>query len=668
MDTETGAPGPAVCKEGAFPLELKYPHLFAPLQIGTLYLKNRIFAAPTGMMSLTPQGHLTDDNMAYYARKAAGGAAVVTLGESIVDTATGRSHDRQVAMDDPHVLPTLSRTVDAINRGGAVANIELSHGGMYAGLSSIGGEHKEGKAYGPSALIMPTGEQVYEMSQEQIYQIIAAWGKAAAVAKRAGFGLVMVHAAHGWLFNQFLSPRFNRRRDEFGGSLENRARFLRLSLEEIRKQVGRSFPIELRLNGEDFTEDGMHLDDYKELAAMLEDKVDLFHISCGSHDGDGLFVRTHPSMFLPHGCNVYLAAEIKKVVKKPVACVGALDDPAQCEEIIASGQADVVELARGLIADPDFPKKAYAGRAEEITPCLRCFVCLGGNTERNHIRCTVNPVIGSELVHQCPPPRPERRKKVLVAGGGPGGMEAAITAAGRGHQVILCETANALGGAIRHAEFVDFKADLADFLSLMIRRTENSGAEIHLNTSVTRRMVLEEAPDVLVIAIGAEPFLPPIPGIDGPTVIQAPEAEEHPQRLGKRLVILGGGLVGCETAINLKNQGKQVTIVEMRDGLALEVNEFHRMALEQQLTGIPAYLNTSAVSVEPFGLRCRGPQGEHIDLEASQIICAAGLRPRRAETDLLVNLTPEYFVIGDCKSPRQITQAMWEAYYAMYQI
>ncbi|NCB62366.1 MAG: FAD-dependent oxidoreductase [Clostridia bacterium] len=647
--------------------ELKYPHLFAPIQIGNTYFKNRIFGAPTGMMSLTPQGHLTDDNMAYYGRKAAGGAAVVTLGESIVDTATGRSHDRQIAMDDAHILPTLSRTVDAINRGGAVANLELSHGGMYAGLASIGGEHMEskGKAYGPSDLVMPTGERVYEMPQEMIYHIIESWGKAAAVAKRAGFGLVMVHAGHGWLFNQFLSPKYNHRTDEFGGSLENRARFLSLALDRVRESVGRGFPIELRMNGDDFTEQGMHLDDYKELAVMLEDKVDLFHISCGSHDGEGLFIRTHPSMFLPHGCNVYLAAEIKKVVKKPVACVGALDDPEQCEEIIASGQADIVEIARGLIADPDFPKKAYAGKSEDVTPCLRCFVCLGGNTERNHIRCTVNPVIGHELFTQSLPAPAARRKKVLVAGGGPGGMEAAVTAAARGHQVILCEASDSLGGAVKHAGDVDFKSDLRAFLACMKRRTESCGAEIRLNTRVDRQLVLAEEPDVLVIAIGAEPFLPPIPGIRGPKVLEAPEAEAHPERLGNRIVVLGGGLVGCEVAINLKSRGKEVTIVEMRGGLAREVNDFHRMALEQQLTGIPAYLNTAAASVEPFGLVCTGPKGEHLELKADHIICAAGLRPRWAEVNELVNLTDEYFVVGDCKSPRQITQAMSEAYFAM---
>jgi 2,4-dienoyl-CoA reductase-like NADH-dependent reductase (Old Yellow Enzyme family)/thioredoxin reductase len=647
-----------------------FPNLFTPIKIGNLLLKNRIIAAPTGMMSLTPAGHLTDDNMAYYGLKAKGGAAVVTLGESIVEAATGRSHDRQVAMDDPHILPTLARTVKAINRHGAVANIELSHGGIYAGLSSIGGEKMEGKgaAYGPSAMTLQSGEQILEMPREMIFRIVDAWGRAAAMAKRAGFGMIMVHAGHGWLFNQFLSLEFNRRKDEFGGSLENRARFLMLALDSIRKNVGKGFPIELRMNGDDFTPEGVHLEEYKKLAAMLDDKIDLFHISCGSHEAPGLFVRTHPSMFLPRGCNVYLAAEIKKVVTKPVACVGALDDPAHCEKIISSGQADIVEIARGLIADPYFPQKAYLGKQDDITPCLRCFVCLGECVGNNTIRCTVNPVIGNELDEKHIAPPPEKRKRILIAGGGPAGMEAAITAAKRGHNVTLCEASDALGGNIKHAKFVDFKTDLKDFLECMKRRVNESGAEVRFNTPVTKELVLEENPDVLVIAVGSVPVIPRIPGLNDPRVLQAVEAEEHPEKLGKRIVVLGGGLVGCEAAINLKHLGKEVTIVEMRGGLAIEVNEFHQMALKQQLTGIGAYLGTSATAVTEAGLSCTGSNGENFIVPFDNIICAAGLKPRHDEVMNLVNLTPEYFIVGDCSTPRQITQAMSEAYFAMREI
>lgn len=234
-----------------------YPHLFTPIKIGGQLIKNRIFSAPTGLMSYTARGHLTTENMAYYELKAKGGCGVVTLGESIVHAATGQSHDRQICLDDPHVLPSLTNTARAITRYGAVANIELSHGGKYAGLASIGGHKKERRpAYGPSHDILPSGEEVLEMPQRLIYEILDAYGAAADVAKRAGFGMVMVHAGHGWLFNQFLSPLENRRKDEFGGSLENRARFLLMALDRVRQAVGPGFPIQIRMNGDDFTEGG----------------------------------------------------------------------------------------------------------------------------------------------------------------------------------------------------------------------------------------------------------------------------------------------------------------------------------------------------------------------------------------------------------------------------
>lgn len=646
---------------------LRYPNLFSPIRVGSLLLKNRIIAAPTSVQNLSPEGLLTQDNIAYYELKAKGGCAVVTLGESIVETATGKSHDRQILMQNPDVLANLAAVVKAITRHGAYANIELSHGGKYAGLASIGGENVEenSRAYGPSDEITPSGDHVYAMPEEMIYRIIEAWGDAAAMAKRAGFSMVMVHAAHGWLFNQFLSPASNRRKDDFGGSLENRVRFLSLSLDNIRKKTGPSSPIQLRMNGEDFIEGGIHLEEYKQIAMMLEDKVDLFNISCGSHDEGGLFVRTHPSMFLKHGCNVQFAASIKKVVKKPVSCVGAIDDPELAEKIIASGDADIVEMARGLIADPYFPQKSYADRREDITPCLRCFVCIGESVSTKTIACTVNPVIGNEFDEKIPAPLPKKRRRILVAGGGPGGMEAAITAAARGHEVILCEAAAKLGGRLEYARYVSFKQDLYLFEQRMEERLRRSGTELRLNTRVTPKLVKELGPDALVIAIGADPLIPPIPGIDGPNVFQAVEVEKMPERFGKKIIILGGGLVGCETAVSLRAKGKEVTVIEMRGMVAADVNPFHRMALYQELEKIDVRTNTIGKRIEKGGLFCAGPDGREQFLPADGIVCAAGLRARTAEVLPLVNLTPEYFIVGDCKAPRQVTQAMSEGYYAM---
>ena len=307
----------------------KYPHLFEPIRIGNIRLKNRIIAAPTSPSMITTEGHFTPEMIAYLEEKAKGGASVVTYGEAIVHSATGKSHNKQLQLDSFGVRQGLAQAVKAIHHAGAYANIQLSHGGMYGGLISVGGDQdRPDTAYGPSRLHMPDGE-VEEMSREMILEIIGSYKKAARLCRDCGFDMVQVHAAHGWLFSQFLSPMLNKRTDEFGGSLENRARFLLMALDAVREGVGAAFPIEIRISGDDLTENGLNLDECIKVARMVESKVDLYNVSCGNHEDPKLFCRTHPSAFFPRGVNVYLAAEMKKYVKKPVACVGSLNDPAQ---------------------------------------------------------------------------------------------------------------------------------------------------------------------------------------------------------------------------------------------------------------------------------------------------------------------------------------------------
>jgi 2,4-dienoyl-CoA reductase-like NADH-dependent reductase (Old Yellow Enzyme family)/thioredoxin reductase len=641
-----------------------YPHLFSPIRIGNIRLKNRIIAAPTSPSMITAEGHFTPEIIAYLEEKALGGAAVVTYGEGIVHSRTGKSHNKQLQLDSFGVKQGLTQAARAIHNAGAYANIQLSHGGKYGGLASVGGDQANCEtAYGPSHEITPNGE-VLEMPKELILEIVDSFGKAAKLSKDCGFDMVQVHAAHGWLFSQFLSPVQNKRTDEFGGSLENRARFLLMALDSIRSAVGPNFPVEIRLSGDDMTENGLCHEDCVKVAQLIEDKIDLFNISAANHEDPDMFCRTHPSAFYPHGVNVYLAAAIKKQVKKPVACVGSLNDPAQMEEIIASGQADIVELGRALLADPYLPQKAKKGKADEITPCLRCFECFGETTKCEHIRCTVNPLMGQQFWEKTPRKTPAQKKKILVVGGGPAGMEAAITAASRGHDVTLVEKTDKLGGNLIPAGKPYFKYDLKEFLDVLIKRIYESGVKTVLDMEVNEQYIKEFTPDVLFIAIGSSEIVPPIKGINGKNVIMAIEAEMHPEKIGKRVAIIGGGLVGAEAAVSFSHEGKECTLIEMKNEIAGEVNPFYRGGLLPEVTkAAKIYVNTKVKEIIPSGVVC-STADEEFTVEADSVVCAAGFRTPYDIVDRFCSLVPDYYILGDCKNVGQIYHAINTAYYA----
>lgn len=643
----------------------KYPNLFAPLKVGNLTLKNRIFSAPTSLFFITEEGYLTPPTIAFYERKAKGGAAVVTLGESIVHSATGKSMARQICLDDPGVLPPLALLANAVKRHGAVPNIELSHGGKYAGLASLNGGDTQGRtAYGPIHEFTPAGE-VQEMPEELLLEVIDSFGKGAAVAKKAGFQMVMLHAGHGWFFGQFLSPRTNTRTDRFGGSFENRARVLLMALDKVREAVGPGFPIEVRISGDEFTEGGITLDDSIRLAGLLADKCDILNVSCGLHEDLELFVRAHPNMFLEHGCNVYLAEAIKKSgCKMLVSTHGGLDDPQMMEDILASGKADIVEMGRGLLADPGFPDKAFAGREQDITPCMRCTSCISQSATNGSMLCVLNPAIGNEFNDDIAWSIPTTPKKVMVAGGGPAGMEAAITAAKRGHQVLLCEAGDRLGGMLNFAKHVDFKYDLYRFSRTLEYRLRASGAEVRMNTAVTPELVAEYAPDVLFIATGAETVTPRIPGVERGNVMHAAEVYGREQEIGENVVIIGGGLVGCETAAHLARQGKKVTLVEMIDELAVDTSLFNRVAVLAELRkGTRVETGMKAREITDEGLVCVDSAGVEKLFKADTVLYAVGFRSDNPAAEALRYSAAKVNFIGNANAPGKVTEAMRDAYY-----
>ena len=472
-------------------MEQKYPHLCSPITIGKTVFRNRMFSAPMGGTDITKDGCIGPRSLKFYELRAYGGAAAVTVSECMVHPSDG-SHAFRLDLSVPESLPSFAYTADAIKRHGAVPSLELSHSGQYAGTYLADKDKKASLAqWGPSAHIRPDGVEVKALDKAMIDEIVAAYGSTAANAKRAGFEMLMVHAGHGWLINQFLSPLFNHRTDEYGGSFENRVRFAREVLTAVRNAVGPWFPIELRMSGDEFVEGGYHLDEGVKIAQALEDLVDIIHVSAGTYQGT--FGITHPSWFEEHGRNVYLAAEIKKHVKKPVATIGGLSDPAMMEEIIASGKADIVEMARQLLADNQLPNKVMSNRDDEIVHCIRCFTCMAERPATFTRRCTCNPLIGREtegLGELQPSPHP---KKVLVVGGGPGGLYAAYTAARRGHKVTLCEATDKTGGLLIGEAAIPFKYDMYLLGETYRHLAEKEGVEIRLNTRVDRAYVEREA-------------------------------------------------------------------------------------------------------------------------------------------------------------------------------
>ncbi len=639
---------------------LKYPHLFEPIVLGGTVFRNRVFSSPQGFYNVGPDCYPNDACAAFFARKAEGGVASVCIGDCIVDGKTGTHYPFLMRIDDQNSLPGFAEYASQVSRRGAVASVELSHAGIYAQAVAQRGD----PVYGPVEMEGQYGH-VLEMPESEIERIIGCYARAAAFAKGAGCGMVTIHGGHGWMLAQFMSRTLNTRKDKWGGeSIDNRMRFSVEVCKAIRKACGKNFPIEFRMSGSECYEGGYDIDEGIEFAKRLDGVVDLIHVSAGHHQQMDAMVVTHPSMFCEDGCNAKYAREIKKHVKTPVATVGAFTDPAMMEEVIASGGADVVEFARQTLADPDFMLKARTGREDEINRCMRCMSCFASTGAGRHFHCAINPETGHELEYRAMPPVKEK-KTVLVAGGGVGGMEAALTAARRGHKVILCEKGPKLGGVLLCEDKVPFKTHLKEYLERQAMLCERAGVEIRLNTTVTPEYAIAQKADVLIAALGARPVKPPVEGIDGPGVFAAEEVYVNPTKAGKRVVVLGAGLVGIEIAIFLADMGRQVTLVEIMDRPNLENAAMHAMAVmkEMRLKNIPMRLRTKATKIRPDGVEIEGPEGKGF-LEADTVIYAAGMRAQRDAAIALSQCAPEFIMLGDCQTPKNIIAATQPAHTA----
>lgn len=648
-------------------MKRKFPHLSSLITIGRVTFRNRMFSAPMGGTDITNDGCIGPKSTAFYELRGKGGAAAVTVSECMVHPKTDGSHAYHLDTTILNSLAAATYTADAIHRHGAVPSLELSHSGMYAGtyMTDKTKQH-EMHQWGACDTVRADGVKVKALSEEMIREIVEAYGQTAALAKRAGFGMIMIHGGHGWLLNQFLSPYFNKRTDKYGGSLENRCRLAKEVLQSVREAVGPGFPIEFRMSGSELFEGGYDLEEGVRIAQKLESYIDLLHVSAGTYQRG--FGDTHPSMFKDHGCNVYLAAEIKKHVSIPVATIGALNDPKQMEEIIASGKADVVYMARALLADPFLPRKIMENRDDEIVKCLRCFTCMAERAATSTRRCTVNPLIGREIEGNEVRPAVVK-KKVLVAGGGPGGLYAAYTAARRGHQVILCEKEAELGGILKSEQALPFKHEMYELTGTYEKFARNAGVEIHLNIEVTPELAEKENADALIVAVGSTPLVPPIPGLDGENVVIVNDYYKQKEKVTDKVVVFGGGLAGCECAIHLGMEGKEVHLVEMRNELAPDANVRHRPLLLKEIDKyVTVHTGCRGMEVTKEGIICETEEKEQILVPGTSVICALGQHSRTDIVDTLRDCAPYVAVIGDAGKVSTITNAVYEGYHAALDI
>lgn len=639
----------------------QYPNLFKPLRVKGVVFRNRIFAAPNMLCYANWDGSPSAHMIGYFGEKAKGGCAMVTMGDTTVDEVNGQGIPRHIKLIPEHIN-TLAEMAYAIKKNGAVASFELNHPGRTA-------RNPDGRpAWGPDGFVREDGTTVLEMDEDMIAHTVQCYANAASVLKRAGWDMCILHGAHGWLLGQFLSPATNHRTDRFGGSLENRARFPIMVIEAVRKAVGPEFLIDYRISGDELQENGLTIDECVAFVKMVEDKIDMVHISTGLDTAIHQAIVTHPNSYLPNGCNVKYAEAVKKSgVKIPVTTVGGINTPEMAEEILASGKADAVAMCRALIADPYWPTKVKQGRLNEIRQCLRCTNCLGEMGATDQFRCDVNPFTGHEVLFQDVKPLAAKAKNVWIAGGGPGGMTAAITAAERGHKVTLFEMGDKLGGALNYTDKDRiFKRDLNLYKEKLVARVGELPIDVRLNTKVTPELVQEGKPDALLVAIGAEPFFPPIPGLTPDVVTTGFDCYLEPEKVGHKVVCIGGGLVGAELAVYLADRGHDVTVVEMTGTIAAEGNRHHGTAVREKLEElkVKCLVNTRCVSVTPGQIEVESADGVRSVLAGDSIVLSAGYRAKRNEVDTLIGITDEFAVIGDCKRAFRVRGAAHDGVFA----
>lgn len=635
-------------------MSAKYKHLMSPIRIGKHMIKNRIIAAPVTLHSAS-NGEIypTESAMNFFVQRArAGSGIVVCAGVKVMPVSDDGEHANW-SLYKHNAMNRLAELSERIHFYGAKASMEL------IGIFDDGYVASEG------GLLMDGMTPGREIPVSEMMRYKEGYAHSAEMLMNLGYDGILLHFGHSIPIAQFLSPLTNKRTDKYGGSFENRVRYIVEILQAIRERVKDNMFIEIRMSADEFKKGGIDIEEGIKIAEVLQQYADIVQASCGMVTPE-LMCRTHPCDFLPPTPNVYLAEAFKKSgrIKAYVTAIGGIGSLKEADEIIASGKADFVAISRAFIADPQLIPKSISGHEEDVVPCIKCMRCHDSTVYGHFLQCSVNPTIGiMQHLDSMIVPVTEK-KKVAVIGGGPAGMYAALTASRRGHDVTLYEKTDSLGGTLKFATKVEFKYSLAKFKEYLINQVKKSSVKVKLNNNVSPDNIKNEGYDAVIAAVGAEPLVPPISGIEH--TIFATNTYGIEDTLGERIIVIGGGQVGCETALHLARIGKKVTILEMRDELAPDASRTHRgdilaeMNKEPNLTQITSAkctdINVDGVIYEK--------DNKTFTLSADNVVLAAGMKPRTTEADSFAGISSIYWIIGDCVKARTVETAVREGYFA----
>lgn len=635
---------------------LAFPRLFTPGQIGSLMIKNRLIMPSMFTNLASVEGEVTKQMIDYYAARAKGGVGLIVVEVASIDYPTSKQGHNELRVDDPRFMAGLNDLVEAIHAHQARAFVQLFHAGRQTSPIITHGQ----QPVAPSPIACRViGATPRELSIEEIKQLEQKFITGAIHAKAAGFDGIELHAAHGYLLSGFLSPFSNKRQDLYGGSLENRLRFLLEIIEGIRQAV-EEMPLSVRFNASDFLTGGIELTEGIEIAKRLEQAgVNALSISSGMYESG---LTSIESISYPEGWRVYLAEAVKKAVNIPVITGGVIRSPEYAETVLREEKADFVFIGRGLLADPDWPNKARAGRVKDIRPCVSCNTCINRDFMGLRIRCAVNPYTGREA--QFKPRKTENPKFICIVGAGPAGIQAAIALAQKGHRVELIEKSDRLGGLVNVAQLPTHKQRLGLLKDYLVREVAKLPIQVKLNTNFDLAYVQARQPDVVILATGSIPLTPAIKGWQEIDVFAIEDVLKSPDQLqNKQIVVVGGGRNGCEVAEVLASRGNTVTIVEMKDALAEDMEKKNRRDLLNRLKEhqVNWLVNHRVQAIESGQVKTIDLKSQtEVILQADAVVPAAGYTPENALYEQLFALVPDVRIIGDASRVRGIEAAIFE--------